>query len=216
MNANWHRVLGCLCAVALVTGLGVGDSVAQNARSPTSVKPVQLVSSRDAARRTAQKNPRAIKPYYIEFRARAALTYGHTFAVIARNGEKLTAKNVVGLHPATESSLPWMIGHVIPVPSETGFSDGDIEDEYIIARYRVPLTEPEHEKLMAFVTKLKADSPVWHAVLYNCSAFVGTIASFMGLRTPWSTLLLPQEYITQLKELNSDSKPTAAMASTNP
>src|SRR5262245_30247791 len=88
------------------------------------------------------------KPYYIEFRARSALSYGHTFAVIARVGEKLTKNNVHGLHPATESPVPWMIGHVIPVISEHGFSDGDIEDQYIIAKYRIYLTAAEHKKLM--------------------------------------------------------------------
>src|SRR4051812_34548336 len=38
------------------------------------------------------------KPYFIEFRARSAMSYGHTFAVIGRNGQKLTKANVVGLH----------------------------------------------------------------------------------------------------------------------
>lgn len=152
------------------------------------------------------------KPYYIEFRARNALSYGHTFAVIGRSGAKLTKANVVGLHPATESSIPWMVGHLVVVPSETGWSDGDIENQYIIARYRVPLSEPEYRKLMAYVTELKAKSPVWHAVLYNCNAFVGDIAKHMGLQIPSSSLLLPKAYITELRNLNTAKRAPAGVS----
>ena len=68
---------------------------------------------------------------------------------MAGSGQRITARDVIGLHPATESSVPWMIGHLIPVVSETGASDGDFEDKYIIARYRVLLTEPEYKKTLA-------------------------------------------------------------------
>lgn len=156
---------------------------------------------------------KAGKPYFIEFRARSALSYGHTFAVIGRSGQKLTKANVVGLHPASESSLPWVVGHFILVPSETGWSDGDIEDKYIIAKYRIPLNEVQYKKLTAHVEELKAKSPVWHAVLYNCNAFVGDIAKHLGLQVPSSTLLMPKEYITELRTLNAASR-TAAPART--
>jgi hypothetical protein len=150
------------------------------------------------------------RPYFVEFRARNALSYGHTFAVIGRAGQKLTKKNVAGLHPATESSVPWMIGHLVPVPSETGWSDGDIEDAYIIARYRIPLTSSQYKELLAYVEKLKAESPSWHAVFYNCNAFVGKIANHLGLQTPSSTMLMPKEYITELKSLNTGRKQRSA------
>jgi hypothetical protein len=143
------------------------------------------------------------KPYFIEFRARAAQSYGHTFAVYGRVGQKITADQVVGLHPFTESPIPWMAGHLILVPSETGASDGDTEDQYIIARYRILLAEQDYRRLVTHMKQMQASSPVWHAVLYNCNAFVADIAKYMGLKTPFSTLLMPKEFITQLRELNA-------------
>jgi hypothetical protein len=143
------------------------------------------------------------KNYYIEFRSRSAQSYGHTFAVYGRlNGTRIATKTVVGLHPATESPIPWMIGHVVLVPSETGASDGDTEDQYVTARARVVMNEAEYKKVLGFINQLKAKSPVWHAVLYNCNAFVGDIASFMGLETPGSTMLMPEEYIGGIRDRN--------------
>jgi hypothetical protein len=143
------------------------------------------------------------KNYYIEFRSRSAQSYGHTFAVYGRlNGTRIATKTVVGLHPATESPIPWMIGHVVLVPSETGASDGDTEDQYVTARARVVMNEAEFKKVMGFINQLKAKSPVWHAVLYNCNAFVGDIASFMGLETPGSTMLMPEDYIGGIRDRN--------------
>jgi hypothetical protein len=103
-----------------------------------------------------------------------------------------------------------MIGHLVPVPSETGASDGDTEDEYIIARYRVLLNEAEYKKMTEYIRKLQASSPVWHAVLYNCNAFVADIAKSIGLETP-STMHMPKEFITELKGLNSGSNAKAAV-----
>jgi hypothetical protein len=143
------------------------------------------------------------KAYYIEFRSRSAQSYGHTFAVYGRlNGARIASKTVVGLHPATESPIPWMVGHFVLVPSETGASDGDTEDQYVTARARVVMNEAEYKKVLGFINQLKAKSPVWHAVLYNCNAFVGDIARFMGLETPTSTMLMPEEYIGGIRDLN--------------
>jgi hypothetical protein len=153
------------------------------------------------------------KPYFIEFRARAAQSYGHTFVVHGRIGQKITGNQVVGLHPATESAVPWVVGHVLLVPSETGASEGDTDEQYILARYRVLLTEAEYKRVVAYMKSLQASSPVWHAVLYNCNAFVADIAKFMGLKTPSTTLSMPKEFITELKGLNTgaaEAKPLAA------
>ena len=163
-----------------------------------------------AAPTTTDAQKGAKHPYFIEFRSRSARSYGHTFAVISRNGQKLTKANVVGLHPATESTVPWVVGHFIVVPSETGWSDGDIEDQYITAKYRIPLNEVQYKKLMGYVSDLKAKSPVWHAVLYNCNAFVGDIANHLGLKVPSSTLLMPKEYITELRTLNTAPRPAGS------
>jgi hypothetical protein len=159
------------------------------------------------AARTAPKPAatRASKPYFVEFRARSALSYGHTFAVYGRVGGKLgSGVRVAGLHPFTDSSIPWMIGHLVPVPSETGASDGDTEDKYIVARYRVLLTEAEYRALTSSIKKLQDSSPVWHAVLYNCNAFVADIAKSIGLKTP-SSLQMPKEFIDDLRQINNST-----------
>ena len=95
-----------------------------------------------------------------------------------------------------------MVGHLFLVPSETGASDGDTEDQYVTARFRVALSQAEYTKVTTFIKDLQKKSPVWHAVLYNCNAFVGDIARFMGMETPSSTMLMPAEYINGLRDLN--------------
>ncbi len=125
----------------------------------------------------------------------------------------MASKTVVGLHPFTESPVPWMIGHVVLVPSETGPSDGDTEDQYVTARARFVMNEAEYKKVLGYINQLKAKSPVWHAVLYNCNAFVGDIAKFMGMETPMSTMLMPDEYIGGIRDMNM-GRQTANMIGT--
>ena len=142
------------------------------------------------------------RPYYIEFRARAAYNYGHAFVVHAKVGEPLTKRSVVGLHPVGESPASWLIGHVVPVPSETGWSDGDIgyNDRYITAKYRIYLTEAEYRVVTAKLREMQASSPIWSAELYNCVAFVGDIAAFLGLQHPFHWVM-PKEYIEGIRAM---------------
>lgn len=142
--------------------------------------------------------------YYIEFRSRSAASYGHTFASVGKlgRGDKLLTSEIVGLHPASESPVPWMIGHFVPVPSETGASDGDKEEAYWTARYRVRMDKQRYDELMTFVRAHQASSPSWHAVFYNCNAFIGDIARHMGLKAPDNSMLFPKEYIEELATLN--------------
>ena len=64
------------------------------------------------------------------------------------------------------------------------------------------LSEAEYKKVTTYIKNLQAKSPMWHAVIYNCNAFVGDIASFMGLKTPNSTMLMPKDYIDGIRDLN--------------
>src|SRR5688500_158407 len=152
--------------------------------------------------------------YFVEFRSRSALSYGHTFVVHGRMNARgpIASSQVAGLHPAGDDPTPWLIGHVIPVPSETGPSDGDLDERYVSARYLVPLSEPEYRRVTAYIKQLQARSPAWHAITYNCNAFVADIARFMGLQTPSSTLLYPADFISELRTLNSGSKKQDAMS----
>jgi hypothetical protein len=202
MNRFGSALVWMFACALIVTA---GTASAQN--NPASTAGAQKTSASVAKSVPVAPGAPAVrkpsKPYFVEFRARSAQSYGHTFLVHGRIGQKITVKDVVGLHPATESSIPWMIGHLVLVPSETGASDGDIEEQYIIARYRVLLSETEYKRVAAYLKERQANAPVWHAVLYNCNAFIADIAKFMGLKAPSSSMLMPKAFITELKQLNT-------------
>ncbi|CAN7186223.1 hypothetical protein LJR231_000391 [Phyllobacterium sp. LjRoot231] len=141
--------------------------------------------------------------YFIEFRSRYALSYGHTYVIFGRQDSagRMIDREVAGLHPASNSAIPYVLGHYIPVPAETGASDGDLEDKYRSASWRVTLSETEYNQVVAFIRKLQARSHLWQATVYNCNAFVGEIARSMGYKTP-GIWLRPQQFITRLREMN--------------
>ena len=162
-------------------------------------------AGRTGARREARNSARGTgHTHYIEFRARSANSYGHSFTSVGKLGRdgSIATSEIVGLHPATESPVPWMIGHVVPVPSETGASDGDTEEIYFTARFRITMDQTRFDEMMVKVRELQASSPTWHAIFYNCNAFVGDIAKIVGLTPPANSMLFPKEYIEELKALN--------------
>lgn len=185
---------------AISAAFAVSTATAQ-ASNTTSNGHIEVATGQNGK---VKKPVRAAGPYFIEFRSRYALSYGHTFAMFGRLNAKgdIVEREVAGLHPKGDSSVPWMIGHVVPVQSETGPSDGDLEDKYVSARYRIVLNEAEYARVIAFIRKLQANSPLWSAVAYNCNAFVADIARYMGLETPSSTLLYPADFINQLRQIN--------------
>jgi hypothetical protein len=141
-------------------------------------------------------------PYYVDFRARTAASYGHAFIWYGKTGQREV--EVAGLHPAGDT-VPYVLGHIMFVPSETGASYGDLDEEYLTASYRVYLNEADAKKVFAYIKHLQATSPVWNAATTNCTAFIGRIAAFMGLKTPFH-LIKPEEYVNQLRELNDGRK----------
>ncbi|MDK1385461.1 hypothetical protein QN224_08585 [Sinorhizobium sp. 8-89] len=164
----------------------------------------RFVSSIDATgAKIAGKSQQRDYGYFIEFRSRYALSYGHSYVIFGRTNKSGAMINpeVAGLAPATNDTAPYVMGHFLPVPAETGASDGDLEDEYRSASWRVLLTEAEYQKTVAKIRKLKAEARFWHASLYNCNAFVADIARSMGYKTP-GIWLRPQEFITRLREMN--------------
>src|SRR5687767_1318260 len=56
--------------------------------------------------------------YFIEFRSRYALTYGHTYVIFGRVDQagQMIDREVAGLAPASNSAVPYVLGHYIPVP----------------------------------------------------------------------------------------------------
>jgi hypothetical protein len=157
-----------------------------------------------AAARAPTRAVNSIKgQYFIEFRSRYAYTYGHSFVIFGRMSEsgKMINPQVAGLAPKSDDPNIYMLGHLAPVPASTGWTDGDLEIAYRSASWTVPLTEPEYRKAVAYIRKLQASSPLWHASLYNCNAFVADIASSMGYKTP-GILLMPRDFITKLRQMN--------------
>jgi len=141
-------------------------------------------------------------PYYVDFRARTAATYGHAFVWYGKTSEK--AVEVAGLAPAGDE-LPYILGHIIFVPSETGASYGDLDEQYLTASYRVYISEADAKRVFAYIKHLQEISPLWNAATTNCTAFIGRIATFMGLKAPFH-LLKPEAYVNELRELNGGRK----------
>jgi hypothetical protein len=144
-------------------------------------------------------------PYFIEFRSRYAWDYGHTYIVHGKVGEPLTRASVAGLSPVGDDATAWVIGHYVPVPAETGWTDGDLEDKYITSRFRVLMSKDQYDRTMAYVRDLQGRSHMWSAELYNCNAFVADIAKQMGLRVPSSTLIYPKIFINHLRMMNTNN-----------
>jgi hypothetical protein len=164
-------------------------AVTPNAQPATSgVKPVRRAAARG--------------PYYVDFRARTAATYGHAFVWYGKTSEKEV--EVAGLAPAGDE-VPYILGHIIFVPSETGASYGDLDEQYLTASYRVYLNEADAKKVFAYIKHLQETSPLWNAATANCTLFLGRIATFMGLNAPFH-LLVPEEYVNQLREMNGGRK----------
>lgn len=153
-----------------------------------------------AAPQSARKpGPGSAKgPYYVDFRARTAASWGHAFVWFGKTSER--AVEVAGLTPAGDT-VPYVLGHLTWVPSETKASYGDLDPQYLTASYRIYLNEPDAKRVFAYIKKLQASSPVWNAETTNCTAFIGSIAEFMGLKVPhrWQR---PENYVNNLKAMN--------------
>jgi len=196
-------VLAGLCAhAAFFAGEGASASERQARGSDAKViasieTPADAASVRPAAPKSGPASARG--PYYVDFRARTAASWGHAFVWYGKTSERQV--EVAGLTPAGDVG-PYILGYVTWVPSETGASYGDLDPEYLTAHYKVYLNEADARRVFAYIKHLKENSPVWNAELTNCTGFIGDIAEFMGLKTP-SRWTRPEDYVNELKALNS-------------
>ena len=165
--------------------------------------PCSMASASESDTRAASvSSPRRAEstkgPYYVDFRARTAASWGHVFVWYGKTSER--AVEVAGLTPKGDT-LSYMLGYITWVPSDTGASYGDLDPQYLTAHYKVYLNEADAKMVFAYIKQLQANSPVWSAEISNCTSFVGSIAEFMGLKTPnrWTK---PEEYVNTLRELN--------------
>ncbi len=145
----------------------------------SSESPIESKPALQSARKSGSGS--ATGPYYVDFRARTAASWGHAFVWFGKTSEREV--EVAGLTPAGDT-LPYVLGHLMWVPSETGASYGD----------------------------LQASSPVWNAETSNCTSFIGNIADFMGLKVPlrWQR---PEDYVNNLKAMN-DGRQIVHLSST--
>jgi hypothetical protein len=166
----------------------------------TRVANANALGSSEAASQSSRKPGAgsAKGPYYVDFRARTAASWGHAFVWYGKTSERQV--EVAGLTPAGDTAT-YVLGHLTLVPSETGASYGDLDPQYLTAHYRVYLNEPDAKRVFAYIKKLQANSPVWNAETFNCTSFIGNIAEFMGLNVPhrWQR---PEEYVNSLKAMN--------------
>jgi len=224
-------IVAGLCAIALLLGPGVRASVAEDASTSAVSEPAPAhakshyasVSSNVRAEETSGLPPPAAadKPshggrYFVDFRARTAASYGHAFLWFGRLKEdgKVGLIEVAGLHPATDSVVPYILGHIIPVPSETGKSYGDLDEQYLTASYRVYLTPAQARYVFAYIKQKQASSPLWQAGAVNCTGFIADVASYMGLHTPaLPTLMYPEDLVKAIKRLNGGRTEMPAFAS---
>jgi len=145
------------------------------------------------------------KPYFVEFRSRTAVSYGHTFVFYGRlgPGNKFASYKVAGLHPKGDDPQVYLRGMMVPVPSETGASWGDLDEQYLTARFCVPLTEQEFRRVEAVIRDLQRTKTTWHATTYNCNAFAADIAKAANLDAPNPNMYLPEQFIKRMADLNA-------------
>lgn len=175
--------------------------------SPTSTEtaaaPASATPPAAPAKPRKSSSSSAIKgPYYVDFRSRTAASYGHAFVWFGKSTEKKV--DVAGLHPAGDE-MPFILGHVIPVPAETGPSYGDLDPQYLTANYKVYMSEADAKRVFAYIRKLQATTKWWNEATSSCTTFMGQIASFMGLKTPFY-MQKPEEYVNQLRDINDNKQ----------
>ena len=161
---------------------------------------------------TGCKEARAAgRPYFVEFRARGAQSFGHTFVLFGKLGEgsRFASYKIAGLHPKG-GSADYTMGLWMPVAAETGPSDGDADEQFLAARYCVTLTEAEYSRLVPYIKQLQSEHKTWHGPTYNCNSFAMDIAKFVGLDAPNPNANLPKELIQRLAELNKGRQRNAS------
>jgi hypothetical protein len=200
-NRLSHMALCLLAGFALSGAAQAAPAGESQARNPdTKVASIETPADATAARPARKPAASSAKgPYYVDFRARTAASWGHSFVWYGKSSER--AVEVAGLTPKGDVA-EYVLGYITWVPSETGASYGDLDPDYLTAHYKVYLNEADAKRVFAYIKKLKDSSPVWNAETTNCNAFIGDIAAFMGLKTPprW---IRPENYVNELKALNS-------------
>jgi hypothetical protein len=216
-----RSLIGFGLVAALALALPVKPAYAVGEAGEASTTEAAEAPAKVAAHRAAVAEN---KRYFVEFRGRSAATYGHLYILFGElnaRGEVIKSK-IAGLYPAGDrqdcdncSLANWTIGHLIFVPSGTTATDGDLEEKYVTARYRVMLDKAQYDKLTDYVANFQANPPLWNALFKNCVSFGRDVADLLGLKVPqimWVTPWLePEQFVTQLRELNGTHEEQAPL-----
>jgi hypothetical protein len=182
----------------------------------------QLNASADSAAAWAPSNKYSPRHrFFVEFRARNAASYGHMYVMYGEVNERheVIRSEIAGFFPAGDSRTcencsvyNWTIGHVIPVSSEIGASDGDLEEQFVLARYRVWIDAAQYKKLVAYIKQRKAHLGPWHAFLNNCVTFGRDVAVYLNLNVPPlmriapSVVMYPKDVVEWIRDANNGEK----------
>jgi hypothetical protein len=152
--------------------------------------------------------------YFAEFRARNAASYGHMYVIFGEVNARheIIKSEIAGIFPAGDrrncencSIYYWTIGHVLPVPSEIGASDGDLEEQYVLARFRVWIDLDQYKSLIAYIKERKVHKGPWNALFANCAIFGRDVASSLNLKMPplaVLAVLFPKDMVEAIREAN--------------
>ena len=188
MRCGLPIALGVVVCLGLVALTGHGSTaLAQMVSEPLSpasaAGPVATYSNKYSPR----------YHFFVEFRARNAASYGHVYVMYgeANARQEVIRSEIAGLGPAGDrgdcvncSVYNWTLGHVIPVAGEIGATDGDLEEQYVLARYRIWIDAAQYKRLVAYINERKADKTQWHAMFNNCVMFGRDVAAFLNLNVP--------------------------------
>jgi hypothetical protein len=204
-SANAQGVTSAVVAAAYTTPAASTATERKKASSAGRVTSAGHSSSADSGKR-----------YFIEFRSRNAESYGHMYVMYGVTNERheIIKSEIAGFFPAGDgqhclncSVTNWTVGHVLPVPSEIGVSDGDLEEQYVTARFRVWLDAAQYRKVVSYVNERKAHRGPWNALFANCVTFGRDVAQALDLKMPFymrtpSIVMYPKDVVESLREAN--------------
>ncbi len=195
------------------------DVEATSAVTPTAPATAQKKATPTAGVATTTRHGVAHR-YFVEFHARNAESYGHMYVMFGEvnDREEIIKSEVAGFYPAGDqqhclncSVTNWTVGHVVPVPSEIGASDGDLEEQYVLARFRVWIDAGQYKRLVGYIHERKARKGPWNAFFNNCVTFGRDVAVFLDLNVPLilrtpSVVMYPETVVKLLREANGVTK----------
>jgi hypothetical protein len=202
--------VGLAAVVGLLSPLARADEPDGLTRSTPTSAPYLVVSSNRPSPR-AGESADTRKRYFVEFRARNAAFYGHLYVLYGEvdGRQEIISSHIAGFFPAGDtrdcencSVYNAMIGFLIFVPSEIGVSDGDLEERYVVARYRIWLDAANYKRLVAYIEQKKANKPLWNMLWQNCVGFGRDVAEVLNLKVPIFLWLRPQDFVITLRKAN--------------